>query len=96
METKELYDGSIVPVETPTKIIDGERHLLTEEEIEAMQEEAATLAIAKEEVQPVTAVTLEQKITAILKQFKQDRMNGKGLIQELDAIVTQEMKGLKP
>lgn len=66
---------------------------LTQEEIQAIQEEAATLAIAKEEVQPVTAVTLEQKITAILKQFNQDRLNGKDLIQELDTIVTLEMKG---
>lgn len=89
METKELYDGSIVPIETPTKIIDGERHLLTEEEIQAIQEQAA-INLEKEEVQPVTAFTLEQKITAILKQFNQDRLNGKDLIQELDTIVRNE------
>lgn len=65
---------------------------LTQEEIQSMQEQAA-IALAKEEVQPLTKVTLEEKVTAILKQFNTDRSAGKNLIPELDAIVTNEMKG---
>jgi hypothetical protein len=64
-----------------------------QEEIQAMQEEAEIIALAKEEVQPVIKVTLEEKITAILKQFDTDRFAGKDLIPDLDAIVTEEMKG---
>ena len=62
---------------------------LTQEEIQAMQEQAAEIVI--DDTPP--KVTLDDKVDAILKQFNYDRMNGKDLIQELDAIVTTEMKG---
>jgi hypothetical protein len=65
---------------------------LTQEEVQALQEQAA-IALEKEEVQPLTKVTLEEKITAILTQFNTDRSAGKNLIPELDTIVTNEMKG---
>lgn len=47
MTTKKLYDGTEVPIDTPTKVINGERFLLTAEEISLRQTEEAEANIKR-------------------------------------------------
>lgn len=44
---KELYNGNLVPDDTPTKLVNGQRHLLTQVEIDARTAEEEAYLAAK-------------------------------------------------